>query len=151
MYLIMCFANSFNFHYLFNIPVISLIFSLIFSLFRFVVVVSFNFSIYSDFSSFNLFLYFYLPLFQLICSQDMATFRIAALQKSLDDSVPELELQIVNKKYNELTSKYRDLLQQGNHLISKSTAVENLEVISSTFGISMLNMSNAAFKRKKLN
>ena len=63
----------------------------------------------------------------------MAAFRIAALQKALDESVPEIELQILNKKYNELTSKYRDLLQKENTLISKSTAVNNLEVCNCHF------------------
>ena len=58
----------------------------------------------------------------------MATYRIAALQKALDNSVPELELQLANKQYNELTAKYRDLLQKENTLISRSSAVENLEV-----------------------
>lgn len=57
----------------------------------------------------------------------MAKFRIASLQKSLSESVPELELQLANKRYNELTSKYRDLLQKENVLISRSTGVENLE------------------------
>ncbi|XP_065052482.1 centrosomal protein of 290 kDa-like [Rhopilema esculentum] len=59
--------------------------------------------------------------------KEMASYRIAALQKALDESVPELELQLANKKYNELTAKYRDLLQKENILISRSTAVENLE------------------------
>ncbi len=58
----------------------------------------------------------------------MANYRIAALQKALDNSVPELELQLANKQYNELTAKYRDVLQRENTLITRSSAVENLEV-----------------------
>ena len=58
----------------------------------------------------------------------MATFRIAALQKALDESIPDVEMQVTNKKYNELTSKYRDLLQKENAIISRSTALENLQV-----------------------
>ena len=65
----------------------------------------------------------------------MATYRIAALQKALDNSVPELELQLANKQYNELTAKYRDLLQKENTLISRSSAVENLEVCLSICSI----------------
>ena len=58
----------------------------------------------------------------------MATFRIAALQKALDESVPVVEMQVTTKKYNELTSKYRDLLQRENAIISRSTTLENLQV-----------------------
>lgn len=67
----------------------------------------------------------------------MATFRTAALQKALDESIPEVDMQIVNRKYNELTSKYRDLLQQENILISRSTAVENLRVCIYSFAAYM--------------
>ena len=69
----------------------------------------------------------------LLIYQEMATFRTAALQKALDESIPEVEMQIANEKYNELTSKYRDLLQKENILISRSTAVENLRVCSYRF------------------
>ena len=58
----------------------------------------------------------------------MATFRTAALQKALDESIPDVEMQVTNKKYNELTSKYRDLLQKENAIISRSTTLENLQV-----------------------
>lgn len=59
----------------------------------------------------------------------MATFKIAALQKALDDSVPLNDLEMANKQYNELTAKYRDMLQKDNLLIQRTNNVERLEVI----------------------
>ena len=58
----------------------------------------------------------------------MASFRIVSLQKALDESVPEIDIQIANRKYSELTSKYRDLLQRENVLMSRSNEFENLQV-----------------------
>ncbi|XP_064199089.1 centrosomal protein of 290 kDa isoform X4 [Anguilla rostrata] len=59
--------------------------------------------------------------------KDMASFKIAALQKALDDSVSSSELERANKQYNELTVKYRDLLQKDNHLVQRATNLEQLE------------------------
>ncbi|XP_030637377.1 centrosomal protein of 290 kDa [Chanos chanos] len=59
--------------------------------------------------------------------KEMAAFKMAALQKSLDDSVPASELERANKQYTELTIKYRDLLQKDNHLVQKTTTMETLE------------------------
>ena len=50
--------------------------------------------------------------------QDMASFKIAALQKALDDSVPALELEFANKQYTELTEKYRDKLESTKSLVA---------------------------------
>lgn len=58
----------------------------------------------------------------------MAAFKMAALQKSLDGSVPASELERANKQYTELTIKYRNLLQKDNHLVQKTTTLEHLEV-----------------------
>jgi len=58
----------------------------------------------------------------------MAAFKIAALQKSLDDSVSASELERANKQYTELTIKYRNLLQKDNHLVQKTNTLEHLEV-----------------------
>lgn len=60
--------------------------------------------------------------------QEMAAFKIAALQKALDVSVPSSELERANKQYNELTMKYRDLLQKDNRLVQRTTALEQSEV-----------------------
>lgn len=54
---------------------------------------------------------------------------MAALQKALDDSVPSSELERANKQYNDLTMKYRDLLQKDNHLVQRTTTLEHLEVL----------------------
>ncbi|KAG7455777.1 hypothetical protein MATL_G00244550 [Megalops atlanticus] len=59
--------------------------------------------------------------------KDMASFKIAALQKALDDSVSSSELDRANKQYTELTVKYRDLLQKDNHLVQRATSLEQLE------------------------
>ncbi|XP_058045528.1 centrosomal protein of 290 kDa isoform X2 [Ahaetulla prasina] len=59
--------------------------------------------------------------------KEMATFKIAALQKALDDSVPLNDLEMANKQYNELTAKYRDMLQKDNLLIQRTNNVEHLE------------------------
>ncbi|XP_041072156.1 centrosomal protein of 290 kDa isoform X2 [Carcharodon carcharias] len=59
--------------------------------------------------------------------KDMASFKIAALQKALDESVPTSDLERANKQYNELTAKYRDLLQKDNLLVQKTTNLEHLE------------------------
>lgn len=58
----------------------------------------------------------------------MAAFKMAALQKSLDASVPASELERANKQYTELTIKYRNLLQKDNRLVQKTTTLEHLEV-----------------------
>ncbi|KAI2648388.1 Centrosomal protein of 290 kDa [Labeo rohita] len=59
--------------------------------------------------------------------KEMAAFKMAALQKSLDGSVPASELERANKQYTELTIKYRNLLQKDNHLVQKTTTLEHLE------------------------
>ncbi|XP_051740645.1 centrosomal protein of 290 kDa isoform X2 [Ctenopharyngodon idella] len=59
--------------------------------------------------------------------KEMAAFKIAALQKSLDGSVPASELERANKQYTELTIKYRNLLQKDNHLVQKTNTLEHLE------------------------
>ncbi|XP_058842275.1 centrosomal protein of 290 kDa isoform X7 [Acipenser ruthenus] len=59
--------------------------------------------------------------------KDMAAFKIAALQKALNDSVPSADLEKANKQYNDLTTKYRDMLQKDNLLVQKTTNLEHLE------------------------
>lgn len=58
----------------------------------------------------------------------MAIFKIAALQKVVDNSVCLSELELANKQYNELTSKYRDILQKDNMLVQRTSNLEHLEV-----------------------
>ncbi|XP_052021848.1 centrosomal protein of 290 kDa isoform X1 [Apodemus sylvaticus] len=59
--------------------------------------------------------------------KEMATFKIAALQKVVDNSVSLSELELANKQYNELTAKYRDILQKDNMLVQRTTNLEHLE------------------------
>ncbi|NWI97570.1 CE290 protein, partial [Pitta sordida] len=59
--------------------------------------------------------------------KEMASFKIAALQKVLDGSVPLSELEVANKQYNALTAKYRDMLQKDNFLIQRTTNMEHVE------------------------
>ena len=60
--------------------------------------------------------------------QDMAAFKIAGLQKALEESIPAVDLEQANKKYHELTEKYRDLLEKGNNLVLKAEMLTGLEV-----------------------
>ncbi|XP_061195068.1 centrosomal protein of 290 kDa-like isoform X3 [Saccostrea echinata] len=59
--------------------------------------------------------------------KDMATFKMAALQKAIEDSVPAADLELMNKRYHDLTEKYRDTLEKGNTLVSKAEALVGLE------------------------
>ncbi|XP_055483807.1 centrosomal protein of 290 kDa [Psammomys obesus] len=59
--------------------------------------------------------------------KEMATFKIAALQKVVDNSVSLSELELANKQYNELTTKYRDMLQKDNMLVQRTSNLEHLE------------------------
>ncbi|XP_036025462.1 centrosomal protein of 290 kDa [Onychomys torridus] len=59
--------------------------------------------------------------------KEMATFKIAALQKVVDNSVSLSELELANKQYNELTTKYRDILQKDNMLVQRTSNLEHLE------------------------
>ncbi|XP_048214568.1 centrosomal protein of 290 kDa isoform X4 [Perognathus longimembris pacificus] len=59
--------------------------------------------------------------------KEMAIFRIAALQKVIDNSVSLSELELANKQYNDLTAKYRDILQKDNMLVQRTNNLEHLE------------------------
>lgn len=60
--------------------------------------------------------------------QDMASFKIATLQKTREDSVPYSELEAANKQYQELTEKYRDLLEKSNSMVANNEHSATLEV-----------------------
>ena len=63
----------------------------------------------------------------------MSVYKITSLQKSLEDTVPSLELDLANRQFNELTAKYRDLLQKENQLAAHSVALDTLKVKFSFF------------------
>lgn len=60
----------------------------------------------------------------------MTAYKVAALQKALDESVPSSELERANKEFTELTVKYRDMLQRDSRLIQRTNNLEHLEVSS---------------------
>ncbi|ELW61476.1 Centrosomal protein of 290 kDa [Tupaia chinensis] len=60
--------------------------------------------------------------------KEMAIFKIAALQKVIENSVSLSELELANKQYNELTAKYRDILQKDNMLVQRTSNLEHLEL-----------------------
>lgn len=62
----------------------------------------------------------------------MSTYKIGVLQQALDESVLATELEAANKQYNELTAKYRDVIQRENGLVARSAIVDNLEVWSAS-------------------
>uniref|UniRef100_A0A8I3P4V0 Centrosomal protein 290 n=1 Tax=Canis lupus familiaris TaxID=9615 RepID=A0A8I3P4V0_CANLF len=64
--------------------------------------------------------------------KEMAIFKIAALQKVIDNSVSLSELELANKQYNELTAKYRDVLQKDNMLVQRTSNLEHLECENSS-------------------
>uniref|UniRef100_A0A8C5NV41 Centrosomal protein 290 n=1 Tax=Jaculus jaculus TaxID=51337 RepID=A0A8C5NV41_JACJA len=64
--------------------------------------------------------------------KEMAIFKIAALQKVTENSVSLAELELANKQYNELTTKYRDILQKDNMLVQRTSQLEHLECENSS-------------------
>lgn len=58
----------------------------------------------------------------------MASYKIATLQKAREESVPLSELESANKQYEDLTEKYRDLLERSNMIIAKNEHSATLEV-----------------------
>ncbi|XP_068560642.1 centrosomal protein of 290 kDa isoform X2 [Cebidichthys violaceus] len=65
--------------------------------------------------------------------KEMAAYKMAALQKALDDSVPSSDLERANKQFTELTVKYRDVLQRDSRLIQRTTNLEHLESANESF------------------
>ncbi|XP_023204567.1 centrosomal protein of 290 kDa isoform X2 [Xiphophorus maculatus] len=59
--------------------------------------------------------------------KEMGAYKITALQKALDGSVPASELERANKQYTELTVKYRDVLQKDSLLVQKTSGLQHLE------------------------
>ncbi|KAL0968641.1 hypothetical protein UPYG_G00269530 [Umbra pygmaea] len=82
--------------------------------------------------------------------KELAAYKIAALQKELDDSIPSSELARANRQYTELTVKYRDLLQRDNRLVQRTSNLEHLqgENVSLCQHISELNKELEITKEK---
>ncbi|KAL4233575.1 hypothetical protein ACF0H5_008256 [Mactra antiquata] len=60
--------------------------------------------------------------------KDMAAFKMAGLQKALEEAVPSSDLELAEKKFHKLTEKYRDHLEKGNVLAMKAEMLTGLEV-----------------------
>ncbi|XP_037307822.2 centrosomal protein of 290 kDa isoform X2 [Pungitius pungitius] len=65
--------------------------------------------------------------------KEMSAYKMAALQKALDESVPSSDLERANKQYTELTVKYRDMLQRDSRLIQRTTDLQHLESENESF------------------
>ncbi|KAL6106277.1 cep290 [Pungitius sinensis] len=73
--------------------------------------------------------------------KEMSAYKMAALQKALDDSVPSSDLERANKQYTELTVKYRDMLQRDSRLIQRTTNLQHLESENESFREQMSAMN----------
>ena len=56
--------------------------------------------------------------------KEMYSFKVQSLQKNLEESVPMASFENANKQYNEITAKYRDLLQKQQ---TQTIHVQNVE------------------------
>lgn len=56
--------------------------------------------------------------------------------------MPAADLEAANKQFNELTEKYRDMLERGNTLVLRSKNLEHLEVFSYSNPIAMCTKCN---------
>ena len=65
---------------------------------------------------------------ELTRSKEFNTFKIRSLQKCVEDSVPLSSLQAANRQYNEITAKYRDILQKQQSHSLQSRTIEELEL-----------------------
>ncbi|XP_033101363.1 centrosomal protein of 290 kDa-like isoform X2 [Anneissia japonica] len=60
--------------------------------------------------------------------KESSQFKIAALQRALDDSVPADELNQLMRKFNDLTIKYRDVIETDNKLVTRNAHIDHLEM-----------------------
>uniref|UniRef100_H2YZT8 Centrosomal protein of 290kDa coiled-coil region domain-containing protein n=1 Tax=Ciona savignyi TaxID=51511 RepID=H2YZT8_CIOSA len=59
--------------------------------------------------------------------KEMSVFKLASLQNALEGTVPESELKMSNRKFDDLT-KYRDLLQKENQFVVDNVKFAGLQV-----------------------
>ena len=65
--------------------------------------------------------------------KEMYCFKVDSLQKALEDSVPLSSLENANRQYNDITAKYRDLLQKQQNQSLHARNVEELELQVQTY------------------
>ena len=61
-------------------------------------------------------------------AKEVNAFKMKSLQAALEESVPMSSLESANRQYNEITAKYRDLLQKQQSHTSQSRTVEELQL-----------------------
>lgn len=78
----------------------------------------------------------------------MLQFKVASLQRSLDESVPSADLEKYARDYKELAVKYRDMLQNDNKLVARNARMDELEV---KFSFSLMNVirPNARLEKER--
>lgn len=76
--------------------------------------------------------------------KDMANFRIASLQRQLEESVTMGKLETVNREYADLTAKYRELLERRGEEEGLTVALAQTEQVNKKLE------SECEFLRKEL-
>lgn len=76
--------------------------------------------------------------------KDMANFRIASLQRQLEESVTMDKLETVNREYADLTAKYRELLEKRGEKEGLTSALAQTEQVNKKLE------SECEFLRKEL-
>lgn len=74
-----------------------------------------------------------------LCSTPL---QVTALQKALDESVPRLDAERLQRKHDELLEKYRDFLEKNNTLVSRSENFDRVET-----EVQQLRLDNLALKK----
>ena len=67
---------------------------------------------------------------------------MTALQKALDESVPRIDTERIQRKHDELLEKYRDFLEKNNSLVSRSENFDRVEA-----ELQQLGLDNVALKK----
>lgn len=64
----------------------------------------------------------------LLALQETALFKLSSLQQQLCDSVPVEEMDKANRQYNQLATKYQQLLSQQTSYTANAASVQRLQV-----------------------
>jgi hypothetical protein len=80
--------------------------------------------------------------------KDTAAYRIKHLQKQVEESVHQNELDKLNRKYEDVVEKYRDLLEQQHAYVQQTEQSSILSVEDSFF--SLFDGISLHFHRKKI-
>ena len=61
-------------------------------------------------------------------NDEIVNYKLKVLQNSLDESVPLTVLENANKEFNDISAKYRDLLEKQQQVSSQSRTIEEMEL-----------------------